>query len=298
VRVCDRRWPLADVSCTRATVDRYLSVLTSNVTALVCHEVPRLLAPLVDPVTRISILDRLHIVKADCRESFDPNILLFSQVPSLRTVVIEQFRSLYTSTHLPWKQLTRLAICHTEKSAILVFIGRNCPVLEELSFVLLDDTEDEAQPPLVFQVLRKLQIKVTSRISPLFFLPFTLPALQYFGLFSDPIVSSPAFQWFPITTAHDYLYHLLRNLRSLKLGYQCISNTMLINILRLLPLLEVLVVDSELQSYIRVAHGSLFSSIFASFFVPFFARFGGRFHHLAGKNGMKITIKNGEKRLL
>ena len=50
--------------------------------------------------------------------------------------------------------------------------------------------------------------------------------------------------------------------------------------------------------YIRVAHGSLFSSIFASFFVPFFARFGRRFHHLAGKNGMKITIKNDEKRLL
>jgi len=48
----------------------------------------------------------------------------------------------------------------------------------------------------------------------------------------------------------------------------------------------------------RVAHGSLFSSIFASFFVPFFARFGGRFHHLAGQNGMKITIKNDEKRLL
>jgi len=48
----------------------------------------------------------------------------------------------------------------------------------------------------------------------------------------------------------------------------------------------------------RVAHGSLFSSIFASFFVPFFARFGGRFHHLAGENGMKITIKNDEKRLL
>jgi len=48
----------------------------------------------------------------------------------------------------------------------------------------------------------------------------------------------------------------------------------------------------------RVAHGSLFSSIFASFFVPFFGRFGGRFHHLAGENGMKITIKNDEKRLL
>jgi len=48
----------------------------------------------------------------------------------------------------------------------------------------------------------------------------------------------------------------------------------------------------------RVAHGSLFSSIFASFFVPFFARFGGRFHHLAGENGMKITIKNDEKRLI
>jgi len=50
--------------------------------------------------------------------------------------------------------------------------------------------------------------------------------------------------------------------------------------------------------YNRVAHGSLFSSIFASFFVPFFARFGGRFHHLAGENGMKITIKNDEKWLL
>ena len=48
----------------------------------------------------------------------------------------------------------------------------------------------------------------------------------------------------------------------------------------------------------RVAHGSLFSSIFASFFVSFFATFGGRFHHLAGGNGMKITIKNNEKRLL
>ena len=132
--------------------------------------------------------------------------------------------------------------------------------MEELSFVLLDDTEDEAQPPLVFQVLRKLQIKVTSRLSPLFSLPFTLPALQYFGLFSDPIVSSPAFRWHPITPAHDYLYHLLRNLRSLKLGYQCISNTMLINVLRLLPLLEVLVVDSVLQSYIGFLDGLTYRS--------------------------------------
>jgi len=212
------------------------------------------------PSTSFAALENLHIVNRDCDEDDDLNIPLFSQAPRLRTVVVDHFYSLSMSTHLPWKQLTRLVICHSEEPATVFFIGRNCPVLEELSISLSNGMEGEAKRPVIFQVLRKLQIELASKTSPFFFLPFTLPALQDFGLFSEPAVSSPAFQWHPITPAHDHLYHLLNNLRTLKLGYQYMSSEMLLNVLRLLPLLEVLVVDSALRSYISFLDGLTYRS--------------------------------------
>ena len=210
--------------------------------------------------TPLTALESLHIVNGDCDEDIDLNISLFSQAPYLRTVIIDQFYALTTSTHLPWKQLTRLAICHNEEPTTLFFIGRNCPVLEELSIILNVGIGSEAQRPVIFQVLSKLQIKVTSSISPLFFLPFTFPTLQDFGLFCDTQFTPPVFQWLPVTTAHDHLYHLLRNLRSLTLGYQDLSSRMLLDILRFVPLLEVLVVDSMLRSYIGFLDGLTYRS--------------------------------------
>ena len=194
-------------------------------------------------------LENLHfaITTETHTATFPP---IFSHAPSLRRVIVDVPQGTYNNMQLPWAQLTHLIFVSETPLEFFYFVVEECPLLERLSMNICSYNYVQVSTKVIrLNNLRDLSLTLLHITGPFFINTISFPLLAKLHFFSSIKSNPPHFRWEPLTAGHWDMLHQWRNLHTLVLGYHTIFGDTLLGILRLIPHLVELGVDSDLGTY-------------------------------------------------
>ncbi|KAF9530166.1 hypothetical protein CPB83DRAFT_187174 [Crepidotus variabilis] len=181
-------------------------------------------------------------------------IQTFAAAPRLRKVILE-----YNSDRrgdllaLPWAQLTHLVLTFPMPPSQFYTLLHDCPKLEALAFNFgkrNDNDEKINNTDISSKSLRKLDITfhfLDAEPTPSLFSSTDFPVLRSIVFRTAP--TGYHFQWLPKSPARDHLFSQLHNLHTLKLGFQQIRSTTLLELFETAPNIVKLALDSDIVDY-------------------------------------------------
>jgi hypothetical protein len=162
---------------------------------------------------------------------------------------------------LPWAQLTHLIFVSETPLEFFYFVVQECPLLERLSMYI--DNSNNApifRKVITLNNLRHLSFTLLNIKDPFFINTISFPVLENLHFFSSQRFTPPDFSWEPLTSSHWNMLHQLRNLHTLVLGFHTLSGDTLLEILRIIPHLVELAIDSDLGTYRSFLQGLTYQS--------------------------------------
>lgn len=211
------------------------------------------------PSLEIPNLESLHFSVRANNNVTSPTI--FSHAPSLRRVIIDVPPRMQENMQFPWAQLTHLIFGSETPLEFFYFVIQECLLLERLSMYISNSSNAPVSKKVItVNNLRDLSFTLFNIEGPSFINTIDFPVLEKFHFFSSPRCTPPHFSWEPLTSNHWNMLHQLRNLHTLVLGFQTVSGDTLLEIVRIIPHLVELAVDSDLGTYQSFLQGLTYQS--------------------------------------
>jgi len=225
-------------------------------------------SPLLPEGSVMPLLESIHL---QCKAMLPMTAQPFSQAPNLRKAIVDLrlLGSITIPINLPWKQLTHVVFVQAHPDELFFFVLSHCPLLEELTMTINENSSHRSSPLITMPYLRSLSLTMSVDTTPTIFIGVFLPSLQNFTLKCDTYRLPQSIKWLPITSAHDHLYNqFFTRLRTLKLGFHKIPAEVLLEMLRHCPQVDELALDVDVGSYPAFLNGLTYHEEFGPQILP------------------------------